>query len=100
MSAAASSLSPAREDQPKTAHLEKEELRWRRLFGLSCELTVEIPIPHFRVVDFAKLGPSSLVSTEWQRSREVPLRVNGKLIGWGEFEGSREHLAVRLTELA
>jgi flagellar motor switch/type III secretory pathway protein FliN len=32
--------------------------------------------------------------------RDVPLRVNGNVIGWSEFEVVGDTLAVRLTELA
>jgi len=100
MSAAAPSLASVHGGGSKDEEVKKEELRWRPLLGLACELTVELPIPRFRVADFVELAPRSLVRTGWQRSREVPLRLNGKLIGWGELEGSHEHLAVRLTELA
>jgi flagellar motor switch/type III secretory pathway protein FliN len=41
-----------------------------------------------------------VVRTNWQAVRDVPLRVNGALIGWSEFEVVGNRLAVRVTELA
>jgi len=77
-----------------------EELRWRHALGLPCLLTVELPIPHFSVSDLLALHVGSVIATNWRLAHDIPLRVNGTLIGWGEFEGAGKHLAVRLTELA
>jgi flagellar motor switch/type III secretory pathway protein FliN len=67
---------------------------------LPCQLAVELPLPNFKVGDFLKLQPGSVIATAWKITRDVPLRVNGTLIGWGEFDGSGVRLGVRLTELA
>ena len=77
-----------------------EETRWQPALGLPSELTIDLPLPNFKVADFLGLRAGSVISTEWRVSREVPLRVNGTLIGWGEFEGAANRLAVRVTELA
>ena len=79
---------------------ENEDARWQPLLGLPFQLTIDLPLPNFKVADFLRLGADSVVATEWQLSRDVPLRVNGILMGWGELEGSGNRLAVRLTELA
>jgi flagellar motor switch/type III secretory pathway protein FliN len=52
------------------------------------------------VAGFLKLKPGSVLSTGWRLSRDVPLRINGTLIAWGEFEGTGGRLAVRVTEVA
>jgi flagellar motor switch/type III secretory pathway protein FliN len=68
--------------------------------NLACEFTVDIVLPAFKVGDVLKLGRQTVVDTLWQVDRDVPLRVNGVVIGYGEFEVVKNHLAVRLTELA
>jgi flagellar motor switch/type III secretory pathway protein FliN len=77
-----------------------EEARWRPMLGLPCQLTVDLPFPGFKVADFLNLQPGSVMATGCRIVHDVPLRVNGTLIGWGEFEGAGKRLAVRLTELA
>lgn len=78
---------------------DKEELRWAPMMNLRCELTVDLPLPGFRVGDFVRLRPGSVVGTQWRVTHDVPLRVNGSLIAWAELEGSENRLGVRLTEL-
>jgi flagellar motor switch/type III secretory pathway protein FliN len=99
--AAGQALSPAGE-KPNggTQTAESEELRWRPVLELPCQLTVELPLPAFKLSDFLKLQVGSVIGTRWRIAQDVPLRINGTLIAWGEFEGSRQRLAVRLTELA
>jgi flagellar motor switch/type III secretory pathway protein FliN len=79
---------------------DREEAKWRPLLGMFCELAVDLPLPGFHVADFLQLRPGAVISTNWQLTRDVPLRVNGILIAWGEFERIGKRLALRLTELA
>ena len=76
------------------------EARWRPVLGQPCQLTVELPMPNFRVSDLLQLRVGSVIGTHWHASRDVPLRINGTLIGWSEFEVVGNRLAVRVTELA
>jgi len=78
----------------------EEDARWRPVLGLPCELTVDLGLPDFTVADFLKLRPGSVIAASWRLAQDVPLRLNGRLIGWVEFEISGNNLAVRLTELA
>lgn len=80
--------------------LQAEEIRWRPVLGLPCDLTVELAVPSFRVANLLRLQVGSLLGTGWQVAKDVPFRVNGTLIGWSEFEVVGDRLAVRLTELA
>lgn len=99
--AAAEALSPTAGEKPRGPEdPQTDDPRWRPALGLPCQLTVDLPLPNFKVADFLKLQAGSVVGTEWKVTRDVPLRVNGTLIGWGEFEGAGGRLAVRLTELA
>jgi flagellar motor switch/type III secretory pathway protein FliN len=73
---------------------------WARVESLPCALTVEIPVPGFTVSDLVHLSRGRVIATSWIVGQDVPLRVNGKLIAWCEFEVVHGHLAIRLTELA
>jgi flagellar motor switch protein FliN/FliY len=73
---------------------------WAAFQLLACQLTLEIPIPGFTVAALLRLSPNDVVNTHWLQGSDVPLHVNGKLIGWTEFEVIDDHLAARLTQIA
>jgi len=76
-----------------------EETRWRPVLNLPAQIAVDLPLPQFKVSDMLQLKAGSVLPTRWKLSRDLPLRVNGTLIGWCEFEVIGNRLAVRLTEL-
>ena len=67
---------------------------------LPCQLSLEIPVTRFTVGDLLRLSKGSIVETACHYTSDVPLRANGLLIGWTEFEVIGNRLAVRITELA
>jgi flagellar motor switch/type III secretory pathway protein FliN len=67
---------------------------------LPCMLVLEIPVIGFKVGDLLGLTIGSIVETAYHQSSDLPLRVNGQLVGWTEFEVVGERLAVRLTDLS
>lgn len=70
-------------------------------FGwLPCRLTLQIPVSGFTVGDLVRMKVGSIVETQCHNTHDIPLRVNGLLIGWTEFEVIADRLAVRITELA
>jgi flagellar motor switch protein FliN/FliY len=73
---------------------------WIRIELLPCELTIEVSVPGFTVADLVHLERGRIVATRWTVGQDVPLRVNGELLAWSEFEVMQNRLAVRLTELA
>ena len=73
---------------------------WARVEALPCVLSVEISVPQFTVGDLVRLMPGRIIASRWTVGQDVPLRVNGELIAWSEFEVVQNRLAVRLTELA
>ncbi len=106
MPAAAPAMSPVVAEKPReTAELESRENRendeslWRPVLGLPCLLTVDLPLPNFKVADFLTLKSGSVLATNWRLAQDIPLRINGTLIAWAEFEGAGARLAVRVTEL-
>ena|SRR5271169_4668706 len=73
---------------------------WLRVEPLPCLLTIEISVPGFTVGDLVRLVKDRIIATRWTVGQDVPLRINGELIAWSEFEVVQNRLAVRLTELA
>lgn len=73
---------------------------WERLIWLPCNLGVELSVPRVTVGDILRLQVDSVVETRWQQNADVPIRANGQLIAWAEFEGVDEKLAVRVTRIA
>lgn len=67
---------------------------------LPCTLVLDIPVVKFTVGDLLGLAAGSIVETAYHQSSDLPLRVNGQLVGWTEFEVVGERLAVRLTDLS
>ena len=67
---------------------------------LPCTLALDIPVVHFTVASLLTLDRGSIVETAYHQSSDLPLRVNGQLVGWTEFEVVGERLAVRLTDLS
>lgn len=74
--------------------------RWARVETLPCLLSIEISVPSFTVADLVHLARGRVIATRWTVGQDVPLRVNGELIAWSEFEVVQNRLAARLTELA
>jgi flagellar motor switch/type III secretory pathway protein FliN len=74
--------------------------KWKPFLELQCEITVELPMPDFKIADLLQLRQGSVINANFRLGRDVPLRLNGALVGWIEFELVGERLAVRLTELA
>jgi flagellar motor switch protein FliN/FliY len=98
--AAQASPAPATAAHPEAAAGFEEEVRWRRVLVLPCEMAVDLPLPGFTIADLLNLRIGSVINAHWQLNREVPLLLNGMLLGLTEFEVVGENLAVRLTELA
>jgi len=70
-------------------------------FGwVPCLLSLEVPVTHFTVGDLLRLKKGSIVETASHQASDIPLRANGLLIAWTEFEVIGNQLAVRITELA
>jgi flagellar motor switch/type III secretory pathway protein FliN len=67
---------------------------------LPCTLALDLPVVKFTVGDLLSLTSGSIVETAYHQSSDLPLRVNGQLVGWTEFEVVGERLAVRLTDLS
>jgi flagellar motor switch/type III secretory pathway protein FliN len=94
--AAAQAAVAARENTPQS----EGDARWKQVMGMPCNVAIEIPVPEFTVKDLMELEVKSIAETKWTTTANLPLKVNGELIAWCEFEVLGNRLAVRLTELA
>lgn len=89
--------------EPAAAKVESQSTThsdaWEQALILPCRLTLDVPLPGFRVGDLLRLRPRAVINSHWRVGADVPLRANGKLIACGEFEVVGDRLAIRLTEL-
>jgi flagellar motor switch protein FliN/FliY len=67
---------------------------------LKCTITLDLPIVRFTIGDLLELRVGTVVESSCKATSDVPVRVNGTLIAWTEFEVIGNTLAVRITELA
>jgi flagellar motor switch/type III secretory pathway protein FliN len=74
--------------------------RYELLPWLPCTLALDLPIRNFTVADLLALSSGTVVETGYHQSSDLPLKVNGQLLGWTEFEVVGDHLAVRLTDVS
>jgi len=77
-----------------------DDPRWKQVMTLPCSVTVEVPIPGFTAKDLLHLEANSLVRSTWAVTANLPMKVNGEMIAWCEFEILGNRLAIRVTELA
>ena len=67
---------------------------------LPCTLALDVAVVQFTVRALLDLAPGDVLETSCHQSMDIPLRVNGLLLAWTEFEVVGERLAARITDLA
>jgi flagellar motor switch protein FliN/FliY len=72
---------------------------WSSFQQLPCYITLELPVPRFTVRQILDLKVGAVVDTQWSQATDLPLRVNGELLAWSEFEIVDDRYGVRITEL-
>jgi flagellar motor switch/type III secretory pathway protein FliN len=73
----------------------------RALFPwLPCTLALDVPLTSFTVRNLLQMRSGTIVETDCHQSSDIPMRVNGLLMAWTEFEVIGERLAARITDLA
>ena len=77
---------------------ESPEQAWGALIDLYCSITAELDMPGLTVEDVLHLAPGSVLNTRWRTNRDLPLRINGRLLGYAEFDSAGETMGIRLTE--
>jgi flagellar motor switch/type III secretory pathway protein FliN len=81
-----------------TAGILHDPQQWGPMLDLVCEVTLELPIPGFTVADLLRLEGGAVLDTKWTQGEDLPLRINGELAAWAEFEVVGGRLAIRITE--
>jgi|SRR5579864_1374320 len=102
MSQAATQLAVSTPGQAagQPAPVKADQTGWTKVQMLPCNVSIEVPVPGFTLKTLLGLCAASVVSTQRPTTANLPLRVNGELIAWCEFEVLGNRLSVRLTELA
>ena len=53
----------------------EDDARWKAALGLPCNLTVEIPVSGFTVIDLIELRMESVIGSECLTTGNLPLKV-------------------------
>ena len=72
---------------------------WTQAQRLPCRLSVELAVPGFTVGDLLRLDATAVFDTQVAEGARVPVKVNGQMVGRGEFDVVGERLAVRLVDV-
>ena len=72
---------------------------WVDALLLNCLVTVDLPVPKFTIRELLRLDEGSIVESRWKEGTHLPLQVNGRQVGWVEFEVVGDRLAVQVTGL-
>jgi len=94
-----SATSRTSEPAPRTEESSKND-RLEMMPLLPLTLTLDIPVVRFTIHDLLSLKIGAIVETACRQTSDIPLRVNGILLGWTEFDVINDRLAVRITEQA
>lgn len=77
---------------------QSSEDSWKRVMALPCRFRVEAPVGVFTLADLLSLCPGSLVRSSQKEGSPAFVKVNGEVIGRGDFDAVEDALAIRLTE--
>jgi flagellar motor switch/type III secretory pathway protein FliN len=100
MSQTAVQTAPIPEPEAPAGTAPISDVRWLQAGGLPCKISVQAQVRGFTLKHLLDLRPQSIIRSQLTTSASPPLRVNGVVVAWCEFEVLSNRLAVRLTELA
>lgn len=72
---------------------------WAELLRATGTLSVDLAVVGLTVRELYRMVPGALVATAVLEAATVPVRLNGQLIAFGEFQVVGERLAVRIAEI-
>jgi flagellar motor switch/type III secretory pathway protein FliN len=72
---------------------------WSELLRATGTLSVDLAVVGLTVRELYRMVPGALVATPVLEAATVPVRLNGQLIAFGEFQVVGERLAVRIAEI-
>ena len=73
---------------------------WHASRGIPFRLAITIPLACMKLRDLHALIPGTVLHTGISAADDVPVRVGGVMLGWGELDNVDGQMAVRLTRLA
>lgn len=79
---------------------EEEDAGWQRVKDLLCQISIGVGVSGFGLKELLQLKPESIVRSQTSATANLPVRVNGELIAWSDFEVRGSKVCIRLTELA
>jgi flagellar motor switch/type III secretory pathway protein FliN len=85
---------------PEAAKARVDGDSWGELLQVPTTVTVDVPIAKLTVRELFRLQKGSVLASAQVSGVQVPIVVSGRLIAWGEFQVSGDHLALRIVELA
>ncbi len=78
----------------------EEHVHWLALSRLPVVLTARVPLTGFKVRDLLRLEEGQLVTSEWETTEDIPVKIGRVQLAWSEFEVVEDTMAMRLTRLA
>ena len=78
----------------------EEHPHWLALSRLPVVLTARVPLTGFKVHDLLQLEKGQLITSQWETTEDIPVKIGRVQLAWSEFEVVEETMAMRLTRLA
>ncbi len=72
---------------------------WRAAQPIPFRLGISVPVMGMKLRDLRELAIGAVFTTGISASEDVPVRVGGVVLGWGELDNVDGTMAVRLTRL-
>ncbi len=72
---------------------------WRAAQTVPFRLSIAVPVTGMKLRDLRGLSAGMVFSTLISAAEDVPVRVGGAVMGWGELDNVDGRMAVRLTRL-
>ena len=72
---------------------------WRAAQPIPFRLSIAVPVTGMKLRDLRELSIGTVFTTGVSASEDVPVRVGGVVLGWGELDNVDGTMAVRLTRL-
>jgi len=72
---------------------------WATISSFPALLSVGVLFHQLRVRNLLALQTGQIIGTSWNCSDDVPLRLGGVQLAWGEFDVQNGRIALRLTHL-
>ncbi len=90
---------PPLEAAPSTLPVPEMPAVWHAAQIVPFRLSIAIPVCGMKLRDLRSLSAGAVFCTHVSAADDVPVRVGGAVLGWGELDNVDGQMAVRLTRL-